>query len=191
MWGPLCAVMMAVGAEVSLSASMPHTHFSTYCAVLQQQQRRGVFIQTQPTPNPLSLMFVPGRPVLEGGGTASFGSAREAMSSPLAKRLFAIDGVTSVFFGSDFVTVTKSEVRRLPAGRGTAHGVRAARVHAVGGWQGGGCVVLWLCAAPQLPSGPHRLLPRARTTPGRCSSLTCLQPSWITTPQVRKQMEGG
>lgn len=75
----------------------------------QQQQRRGVFIQTQPTPNPLSLMFVPGRTVLEKGGTMSFNTPREAMSSPLAKRLFAIDGVTSVFFGSDFVTVTKSE----------------------------------------------------------------------------------
>ena len=42
-------------------------------------------------------------------GTASFDSPREGMSSPLAKRLFAIDGVTGVFFGSDFVTVTKSD----------------------------------------------------------------------------------
>ena len=62
----------------------------------QRQQRRGVFIQTQPTPNPLSLMFVPGRPVVEGGGTLSFGGAREAMASPLAKRLFQIDGITKV-----------------------------------------------------------------------------------------------
>eukprot|EP00887_Chlorella_sp_A99_P004190 scaffold23.g4190.t1 len=75
----------------------------------QQQQRRGVFIQTQPTPNPSSLIFVPGKPVAEGGGTRAFDSAREAMASPLAKRLFQIDGVTKVFFGSDFVTVTKSE----------------------------------------------------------------------------------
>ncbi len=43
-------------------------------------------------------------------GTASFDNPREGMSSPLAKRLFAIDGVTGVFFGSDFVTVTKSDV---------------------------------------------------------------------------------
>ncbi len=42
-------------------------------------------------------------------GSKSFDSARDGMSSPLAKRLFVIDGVTGVFFGSDFVTVTKSE----------------------------------------------------------------------------------
>ena len=63
----------------------------------QQQQRRGMFIQTQATPNPSSLMFLPGQPVLEGGGASkSFTSAREAMASPLAKKLFQIDGVTQV-----------------------------------------------------------------------------------------------
>lgn len=60
------------------------------------------------TPNPASLMFMPGKEVLEGS-TASFTTAREAMASPLAKALFQIDGVTNVFFGSDFVTVTKSD----------------------------------------------------------------------------------
>ncbi|KAI3470601.1 hypothetical protein Pfo_027264 [Paulownia fortunei] len=71
-------------------------------------QRRSMFIQTQSTPNPASLMFYPGKPVMETG-SADFPNARSAMSSPLAKNLFGIDGITRVFFGSDFVTVTKSE----------------------------------------------------------------------------------
>ncbi|PKA65750.1 NifU-like protein 4, mitochondrial [Apostasia shenzhenica] len=71
-------------------------------------QRRSMFIQTQSTPNPSSLMFYPGKPVMEIG-SADFPNARVAMSSPLAKSLFAIDGTTRVFFGSDFVTVTKSD----------------------------------------------------------------------------------
>lgn len=68
-----------------------------------------MFIQTQPTPNPSSMMFLPGKEVMTQGATAEFQSPRQAMASPLARRLFAIDGVTSVFFGSDFVTVTKGE----------------------------------------------------------------------------------
>ncbi|ERN13074.1 nifU-like protein 4, mitochondrial isoform X1 [Amborella trichopoda] len=71
-------------------------------------QRRSMFIQTQTTPNPSSLMFYPGKPVMEVG-SADFPNARAAMNSPLAKSLYAIDGVSRVFFGSDFVTVTKSE----------------------------------------------------------------------------------
>ncbi|KAK6933532.1 NIF system FeS cluster assembly, NifU, C-terminal [Dillenia turbinata] len=53
-------------------------------------------------------MFYPGKPVMDVG-SADFPNARSAMNSPLAKSLYAIDGVTRVFFGSDFVTVTKSE----------------------------------------------------------------------------------
>uniref|UniRef100_A0A0C9RHP7 TSA: Wollemia nobilis Ref_Wollemi_Transcript_20971_1147 transcribed RNA sequence n=1 Tax=Wollemia nobilis TaxID=56998 RepID=A0A0C9RHP7_9CONI len=71
-------------------------------------QRRSMFIQTQSTPNPLSLMFNPGKPVMEVG-SADFPNARAAMGSPLAKALFGIDGVARVYFGSDYVTVTKSE----------------------------------------------------------------------------------
>lgn len=66
-----------------------------------------MFIQTQSTPNPSSLMFYPGKPVMEVG-SADFPNARAAMNSPLAKALYGIDGVSRVFFGSDFVTVTKS-----------------------------------------------------------------------------------
>lgn len=67
-----------------------------------------MFIQTESTPNPATLKFLPGRDVL-GTGTADFPSVESAASSPLATRLFAVIGVTGVFFGSDFVTVTKSE----------------------------------------------------------------------------------
>ncbi|WKA01414.1 hypothetical protein VitviT2T_019696 [Vitis vinifera] len=71
-------------------------------------QRRTMFIQTQSTPNPASLMFYPGKPVMEVG-SADFPNSRSAMSSPLAKSLYGIDGITRVFFGSDFITVTKSD----------------------------------------------------------------------------------
>nr|CAD1816935.1 unnamed protein product [Ananas comosus var. bracteatus] len=64
-----------------------------------QGQKRSMFIQTQSTPNPLSLMFYPGKPVMEVG-SADFPNARTAMNSPLAKSLFGIDGVTRVFLGS-------------------------------------------------------------------------------------------
>ncbi len=67
-----------------------------------------MFIQTESTPNPATLKFLPGQSVL-GTGTADFPNADSAGSSPLAQRLFAIDGVTGVFFGSDFVTVTKAD----------------------------------------------------------------------------------
>ena len=65
-----------------------------------------MFIQTEATPNPATLKFLPGRSVLPGG-TLDIRSPAEADRSPLAARLFEIPGVTGVFFGSDFVTVTK------------------------------------------------------------------------------------
>jgi len=67
-----------------------------------------MFIQTESTPNPATLKFLPGQTVLEMG-TADFPGAEAAQKSPLARGIFAVDGVTGVFFGSDFVTVTKSE----------------------------------------------------------------------------------
>lgn len=65
-----------------------------------------MFIETEVTPNPATLKFVPGRKVL-GEGSREFRSAAEAAASPLAARLFAVSGVTAVFFGADFVSVTK------------------------------------------------------------------------------------
>src|SRR5665213_1775340 len=67
-----------------------------------------MFIQTEATPNPASLKFLPGRAVLDAG-TAEFRNADEAAVSPLAERLFAVAGVGGVFLGSDFITVTKTD----------------------------------------------------------------------------------
>ena len=67
-----------------------------------------MFIQTESTPNPATLKFLPGQTVLEMG-TADFPSADTAGKSPLANRIFAVDGVTGVFLGNDFVTVTKAD----------------------------------------------------------------------------------
>jgi Fe-S cluster biogenesis protein NfuA len=66
-----------------------------------------MFIQTEATPNPASLKFLPGRTVLPDG-TLELKNSEDAERSPLAGRLFAIEGVSGVFFGRDFVTVTKS-----------------------------------------------------------------------------------
>ncbi len=67
-----------------------------------------MFIQTESTPNPATLKFLPGEAVLPTG-TADFPNAEAAETSPLAQRIFAINGVTGVFFGPDFVTVTKDD----------------------------------------------------------------------------------
>ena len=67
-----------------------------------------MFIQTEATPNPATLKFLPGRIVLETG-TLDLRSRDEAAQSPLAERLFAVDGVSGVFFGSDFIAVTKDD----------------------------------------------------------------------------------
>src|SRR4051812_16562533 len=67
-----------------------------------------MFIQTDPTPNPATLKFPPGRAVL-ASGTLDMRDKDAAAQSPLAERLFGIDGVTGVFFGSDFIAVTKAD----------------------------------------------------------------------------------
>ena len=67
-----------------------------------------MFIQTEYTPNPQTLKFLPGKVVMEDG-TAFFQNLEEGSNSPFAKRLFGVDGVEGVFFGSDFITITKSQ----------------------------------------------------------------------------------
>jgi len=67
-----------------------------------------MFIQTEQTPNPATLKFLPGRPVMTSG-TANFTSAEAARTSPLAERLFTMPEVAGVFLGTDFITVTKAE----------------------------------------------------------------------------------
>ena len=67
-----------------------------------------MFIQTESTPNPASLKFIPGQLILTSG-TADYRSADDAAASPLAQRLFAIEGVSGVFLGYDFITVTRTD----------------------------------------------------------------------------------
>ena len=67
-----------------------------------------MFIQTESTPNPATLKFLPGQSVMDIG-TADFPSSESAAVSPLAERLFAVEGTEGVFFGADFVTITKTE----------------------------------------------------------------------------------
>jgi Fe-S cluster biogenesis protein NfuA len=66
-----------------------------------------MFIQTEPTPNPATLKFLPGRAVL-ASGTLDMRDKESAARSPLAERLFGVAGVSGVFFGSDFIAVTKN-----------------------------------------------------------------------------------
>jgi Fe-S cluster biogenesis protein NfuA len=67
-----------------------------------------MFIQTEQTPNPATLKFLPGQEVM-GRGVADFTDVAAATTSPLARRLFEVEGVTGVFLGADFITVTKTE----------------------------------------------------------------------------------
>ncbi|MAC60482.1 MAG: NifU family protein [SAR116 cluster bacterium] len=67
-----------------------------------------MFIQTEDTPNPLTIKFLPGKEVMKSG-TADFKSKDLSQNSPLASRLFDIEGIDGVFLGSDFISVTKKE----------------------------------------------------------------------------------
>ena len=67
-----------------------------------------MFIQTEATPNPATLKFIPGRPVLDAG-TKDFRDVEAAAASPLAAQMFTIAGIVGVFFGADFITVSKDE----------------------------------------------------------------------------------
>ena len=66
-----------------------------------------MFIQTEATPNPATLKFLPGKPVLPGG-TRDYRDVEAAAESPLAQKLFSVNGVSAVFLGQDFITVTRS-----------------------------------------------------------------------------------
>lgn len=72
-----------------------------------------MFIETETTPNPATLKFLPGTAVMDQG-TANFTDADAATRSPLATRLFALGGVTGVFFGSDFISVSKDDAAAWP-----------------------------------------------------------------------------
>ena len=68
-----------------------------------------MFIETEGTPNPATLKFLPGRDVMGAAGTADFASPTSAARSPLATRIFALGGVARVFLGGDFITVTQTD----------------------------------------------------------------------------------
>ena len=68
-----------------------------------------MFIQTEATPNPATLKFMPGQAVMGSQPPADFPNAEAAKASPLASALFALEHVTGVFFGVDFITVTKDD----------------------------------------------------------------------------------
>jgi Fe-S cluster biogenesis protein NfuA len=69
-----------------------------------------MFIQTEDTPNPATLKFIPGVSVM-AEGTAHFSAIDDASASPLARRLFGVDGVCGVFLGGDFISITKDDSR--------------------------------------------------------------------------------
>ena len=68
-----------------------------------------MFIQTEATPNPATLKFLPGRTVMGEGAVADFPSAEQAGRSPLARALFETPEVSRVFFGADFISITKRD----------------------------------------------------------------------------------
>ncbi|CAH8648761.1 unnamed protein product [Heterobilharzia americana] len=86
--------------------SLRHS-FMKYSSSIQTKVRN-LFIQVQETPNPNSLKYFPGKDVL-GSGTRDFPSFTHAKSSPLARQLLRIEGVEQVFFGPDFITITKND----------------------------------------------------------------------------------
>jgi len=70
-----------------------------------------MFIETETTPNPATLKFLPGKVVLENG-SRDFRKVEDAVISPLARELFSIEGVSGVYFGADFISVTKTEAEQ-------------------------------------------------------------------------------
>ena len=90
-----------------------------------------MFIQTESTPNPATMKFLPGREVMGEAAVADFPSREAAERSPLARALFAQPDVTRVFFGSDFISVTKSDAadwrHMKPAVLGAIRAPRASR----------------------------------------------------------------
>lgn len=71
--------------------------------------KRWLFIKDANTPNPNSRKFLPGKPVMVDGGTMDFSEMKYTHVSPMARQLFGIDGVTRVFYGKDFISVSKEE----------------------------------------------------------------------------------
>ncbi|KAE8618748.1 hypothetical protein XENTR_v10009482 [Xenopus tropicalis] len=114
--GRLLRCIAVTGAKLRLRPAFYSTTAQAYPFAKRKPQLpvnsiynpvRCMFIQTQDTPNPNSVKFIPGRAVLDAR-TMDFPSPASAFCSPLARHLFRIDGVKSVFLGPDFITITKN-----------------------------------------------------------------------------------
>ncbi|KAF7320134.1 hypothetical protein MKEN_00797900 [Mycena kentingensis (nom. inval.)] len=113
----------ALSSSAYRSASVQGPTLATASSVLRRPQAstsklapaltRTMFIQTEPTPNEDSVKFIPGVEVM-GDGTAEFLDTRSALSSPLAMRLMGVEGVKAIFYGPDFVTVSKDSENPWP-----------------------------------------------------------------------------
>lgn len=104
-----------------------------------------MFIQTETTPNPATLKFLPGQAVMEMG-TANFTAGDDAARSPLAQRLFGIDGVAGVFLGGNFITATKT-----PDGDWDI--LKAQILSAIMDHYTSGDAIITESAVPQVPDG--------------------------------------
>jgi Fe-S cluster biogenesis protein NfuA len=82
--------------------------FAAGAVIYRRAKETRMFIQTEATPNPATLKFLPGQTVMQSG-SADFPTADSANASPLAARIFAVDGVVGVFLGPDFVSVSKND----------------------------------------------------------------------------------
>src|SRR2546423_6293989 len=95
-------------APLTVRCETPSARQTSRAGLEPATPEKTMFIQTEATPNPATLKFIPGRTVLDTG-TMEFSSREAAARSPLAERLFGVPGVTGVFYGYDFVTVTKAD----------------------------------------------------------------------------------
>ena len=92
----------------SIDGHVSHKLLQPKPQLLLQKHCRNMFIRVQDTPNPNSLKFIPGCEVLESG-TMDLPSATHGYRSPLARLLFRVHGVKGIFYGQDFITITKSD----------------------------------------------------------------------------------
>ena len=107
-WRVVRPYVWACSAIVRLPRAIAHPARNAY--LMGVLKVRAMFIQTEDTPNPQSMKFLPGQAVLGAGVLGvDFPTMESAAASPLAESLFGIDGVMSVYLGADFITVTKAE----------------------------------------------------------------------------------
>ncbi|KAH8236199.1 hypothetical protein KR026_007773 [Drosophila bipectinata] len=108
-FGGIASTAQPVNLKPGYGLELKHGLLQTQQRQIQLSGARNMFIQTQDTPNPESLKFLPGVEVLGKGNTHDFPSGTTAHGSPLAKLLFRVEGVRAVFFGADFITISKEE----------------------------------------------------------------------------------